>query len=144
MSYEFEKLMEERRIVKSKISSEMIKVELKSASYDLEKAKLSYGEGDYKWATIKAYYSIFHGIRALVYSKGYREKSHYALKIAFKELFIDSGEIERKYYRNFEDAMDLRESADYMSEYSEGGANDAIENAEETLEKIRTILNRWD
>ena len=142
MSYKFEKMLEERRIIKGKITQEMIAKELKSAEYDLNKAKLSSEEGDFKWATVKAYYAMFHGIRALVYSKGYREKSHYALKIAFKELFIDAGILERKYYKYFEDAMDLRESADYLSEYSEGGAKEAVENAGELLEKIRSIFER--
>jgi uncharacterized protein (UPF0332 family) len=94
MSYDFEKLLEERRIIKGKITQEMIAKELKSAEYDLNKAKLSYEEGDFKWAIVQAYYAMFHGIRALVYSKGYREKSHYALKIAFKELFVDAGILE--------------------------------------------------
>jgi len=140
MSYEFEKLLEERRLIKARITQEMIAKELKSAEYDLGKAKLSCKEGDFKWAIIQAYYSMFHGIRALIYSKGYREKSHYALKIAFKELFIDPGILEGKYHKHFEDAMNLRETADYLSEYSEEGAKEAVENAGELLEKIRSIF----
>ncbi len=142
MSYEFEKMLEERRIIKGKITKEMTAKELKSAEYDLNKAKLSSEEGDFKWAIVQAYYAMFHGIRALVYSKGYREKSHYALKIAFKELFVDAGMLERKYYKYFEDAMDLRESADYLSEYSEGGAKEAVENAGELLGKVRLIFEK--
>jgi len=30
---------------------------------------------------------MFHSVRGLVYSKGFREKSHYALLVAFEELF---------------------------------------------------------
>ena len=37
---------------------------------------------NYKWAIIQAYYSIFHGTRALLFKAGYREESHFALKIA--------------------------------------------------------------
>ena len=142
MSYEFEKMLKERWIIKGKITQEMIAKELKSAEYDLNKARLSYNEGDFKWAIVQAYYAMFHEIRALVYRKGYREKSHYALKIAFRELFVDAGVLERKYYKYFEDAMDLRESADYLSEYSEGGAKEAVENAGELLGKIKSVFER--
>jgi len=142
MSYEFEKMLEERRIIKGKVTQEMIAKELKSAEYDLNKAKLSYDESDFKWAIVQAYYAMFHGIRALVYRKGYREKSHYALKIAFKELFVDAGMLEKKYYKYFEDAMDLRESADYLSEYSEVGAKEAVENAGELLGNVRSIFEK--
>ena len=35
--------------------------ELETAKSDLERAKKTYKEGDYKWATIQIYYSIFPG-----------------------------------------------------------------------------------
>ena len=142
MSYEFEKLIQERRLIKGKITSEMISAELKSAEYDLGRAKASFKAGDFKWATVEAYYSMFHAVRALVYSRGYREKSHYALMVAFKELFVDAVVLEKKYHEYFADAMSLREGADYRSEYGEGGASETIENAEDMFGKSRQILRK--
>jgi len=36
---------------------------------------------------IAAYNSIFHSLRALLFFRGYREKSHYCLMVAVEELF---------------------------------------------------------
>ena len=142
MSYEFDKLLEERKLIKGGITPEMVEKEMKNAKLDLQRAEHTYDEEDYKWATVMAYYSMFHSIRALIYSKGYREKSHRALLIAFKELLIDSGILEEKYFKNFDYAMYLRESADYRGEYSEGSAAETIENAKDLLTVVEKILKR--
>jgi len=128
--------------MKAKIAPAMIEDEFRDAKYDLGKAKHSYEEADYKWATVQTYYSIFHLARALLYSEGYREKSHYALLVAIKEMFVKTGIIEAKYTDNFEDAMRLRQEADYRSEYSEGGAAETIENAEAMFDIVRGLLKR--
>jgi uncharacterized protein (UPF0332 family) len=41
----------------------MVSKELEGAKDDLETARKSLTAGDYKWATIQAYYSIFHAAR---------------------------------------------------------------------------------
>jgi uncharacterized protein (UPF0332 family) len=92
----------------------------------------------FKWATIQAYYSMFHSSRALLFSKGYREKSHFALLLALRELF--SKELERSLMGRFEDGMNLRQEADYGSKFSEAGAIDTIDGAEELLKKAKEIL----
>jgi uncharacterized protein (UPF0332 family) len=54
---------------------------------DLQDAQDSVQNNKFKWATIQGYYSMFHTMRALLFSKDYREKSHYALLLAIRELF---------------------------------------------------------
>ena len=65
----------------------MVAKELKGSGSDLETAKASYEAGNHKWATVQAYYSIFHAARALLYNKGFREKSHRGLLKALAELY---------------------------------------------------------
>jgi len=86
---DFERCIKERRLIKIKPSEEMIQKELDSAEYDLERARNSLNEEDFKWAAVQSYYSMFHATKALVLKKGYREKSHFCLIIALKELFLD-------------------------------------------------------
>jgi len=74
VSHEFKKCLKTRKIVKIEIDQEMIKKELEQAKYDLKRAKNSLKIGDFKWTIIQAYYSMFHSARALIFSKGYREK----------------------------------------------------------------------
>jgi uncharacterized protein (UPF0332 family) len=91
-----------------------------------------------KWDIIQGYYSMFHSARALLYSKGYREKGHYALSVAIEELF--SKELSLSMINSFRDAMDLRQQADYGLKFSETGAIETIKNAEKLLVKINEIL----
>ena len=87
---------------------------------------------------IQGYYSIFHAARALLYTKGFREKSHYALLIAIQELF--SNELEQSLIQGFENSMNLRQTADYGLASSKEGALDVMETAEKLLQRTKEIL----
>jgi len=52
----------------------MTEKEIKEAEYDLGRAGKAFNEKDFKWAIVKAYYSMFHAARAVMFSFGYREK----------------------------------------------------------------------
>lgn len=81
---------------------------------------------------------MFHSARALLFEKGFREKSHYALLAATRELYPN--EIERSLIQGFEHGMYLRQEADYGLKFSESGALDVIEIAEKLLERALAIL----
>jgi len=137
---EFETCLNERKIVKIKASTKMIEKEIDSAEYDLARARESLSHNDYKWASVQAYYSMFHSAKALVLNKGYREKSHYCLLVALKELYVETGELEKGFADNFEMCMDIRQEADYGLTYSTTSAELSIEYAEKLLEATKNIL----
>jgi uncharacterized protein (UPF0332 family) len=139
VSYKFKQLLEERKLSKIKLDKALILKEIEAAELDLETARKSLQDRNFKWATIQGYYSIFHAARALLFSKGFREKSHYALLIAIQELF--SNKLEQSLIQGFEDAMNLRQTADYGLTFSEEGAFDVIETAEKFLLKTKELLN---
>jgi uncharacterized protein (UPF0332 family) len=139
VSYKFKQLLEERKLSKIKLDKALILKEIGAAELDLETARKSLQDRNFKWATIQGYYSIFHAARALLFSKGFREKSHYALLIAIQELF--SNKLEQSLIQGFEDAMNLRQTADYGLTFSEEGAFDVIETAEKFLLKTKELLN---
>jgi len=58
--------------------------------------------------------------------------------IALKEFFLDTLGEER--INDFEEAMDLRESADYGSTYSDEDAKNLVRKAQEFLENVKRIL----
>jgi uncharacterized protein (UPF0332 family) len=138
LSLQFRRLLEERKLQRIEPKHDIITKETASAEYDLGKSKNSFEEADYKWAIVQAYYSMFHAARALIYSKGYREKSHRACLVALKEFFLDALGEER--IDDFEEAMDLRESADYGSAYTDEDARNLVAKAQEFLENVRRIL----
>ena len=84
---------------------------------------------------------MFHAARALVYSRGYREKSHHCLAVALRALFVDESEMDAQLVRDLLNAMNLREAADYEAEFSESGAKAVIASAEKFIEKAATILD---
>jgi HEPN domain-containing protein len=89
MKYQFEQCLKRGKIVRISIDEELIRKELRGAEEDLNSAKHSLAERDMKWAIIQGYYAQFHSIRALVFAKGYREKSHACLRYALEALYID-------------------------------------------------------
>jgi len=54
LSLEMRRLLEERRLVGSRIRRGMTLEELKEARYDLERSRKSLKDKDYKWATVQA------------------------------------------------------------------------------------------
>lgn len=140
IGYALQKLIRERKITKIKPDKEVIIKEIDAADYDLKKAHGTLDDNDAKWATIKAYYSIFHSARALLYSAGYREKSHRALLAALNELFVKTGKFPADLLQTFEDGMDLREDADYGQTFSKESASDLIDDAKVFLGKVKEML----
>jgi uncharacterized protein (UPF0332 family) len=135
----FKRFVGQRKLIKIGVDRELVIKEVEAAVSDLEEAKDSLSRERLKWATIQGYYSMFHTARALVYSKGFREKSHYALLVALRELF--KYELELELIQSFEDAMSLREEADYGLVFSEEGATSVVNGAEKLLNKVREILH---
>jgi len=140
VNQEFKQCLESGKIVSFPKGKELIGKELAVARSDLLDAKAGYENQRYKWCTIQAYYAMFHAARALVYSQGYREKSHYCLAVALRALFVEEGQIEAKFARDFLNAMNLREAADYEAEFSQSGAKAVIASAEKFIEKAAAIL----
>jgi len=84
---------------------------------------------------------MYHSARALVFSKGYREKSHFCLYVALQELFVEQGLLEVDLVESFHGSMRMRESADYREYFSQEGALLVIERAEQFLIKTGEILS---
>ncbi len=117
----------------------MIGDELAVAESDLAAATGSLKRADHKWATVQGYYSIFHAARALLFARGYREKSHRGLQAMLRDLY--SNEIPQRMFDDFRDAMIMRESADYGLVSSVEGAEDVLWRAKEFLRKAKGLLN---
>lgn len=140
MSKDYERCLKNGRIIKQAHTENLIPAELKAARSDLASARRSLKEDDDKWATIQAYYCIFHAARALLFAKGYREKSHFCLKAAIQVLYVDEGILDQEYVDDFDTTMLLRETADYKSDFSRDGSEAAIGSAENFLRRTEELL----
>jgi uncharacterized protein (UPF0332 family) len=141
VNQEFEQCLESKKIIAFPRGKDLVRKELSIAQSDLTEARAGLENQKYKWSTIQGYYAMFHAARALIYSRGYREKSHYCLAIAMRALFVDEGLMEAQSVRDFLNAMNLREAADYEAEFSESGARAVISAAERFIEKAAAVLN---
>jgi len=142
MNQDFKEALEKKKIFHFSKTKGLVDKELKVALDDLAEAKDRFKNERYKYATINAYYATFHAARALLFSKGYRERSHYALYIAIEALFVDTGLLDKRYSHILKDSMSLREDADYGGEFSKDGASLSINNAEEFIKKAKEALSR--
>jgi uncharacterized protein (UPF0332 family) len=141
MNAEFNKFLETGKITVFTHGTDLVDKELAVAKSDLIDAKAGFKDKRYKWSTIQAYYAMFHAARALIYSRNYREKSHYAVTVALKALFVEEKRLDARYVRDLLNAMNLREAADYKSEFSESGALAVITAAEAFITIAESILS---
>ena len=71
---EFQRCLAEGRIAVFGDGPKLVSRQVEIADADLAEAAASVSRGRWKWATVQAYYSMFHAARALLYARGFREK----------------------------------------------------------------------
>lgn len=143
MRDEFKKCLNNKKIIKFPKARDKVKIELKATKEDLKNAKNFLRNRNFKYATIAGYYSLFHAARVLLYSRGYRERSHYCLRVAIKELFVKEKLLDPEYLDLFDEALGLREAANYGSIYSKNGAEQTVKGAKKFLSAVLEILD-WN
>ncbi len=140
MNEAFKECLKNRKVIPFPRAKSLVKKEFEAAKDDLAEAKDRFKNGKHKYATINSYYSIFHAARALLYSKGYRERSHHCLSVALETLFVETGKMSNRFIGIFKNSMSLRENADYSGSFSKESALLSISNAQEFLEIAITFL----
>lgn len=139
MSEEFEGCLKRKKITEFERAKKLVQKEIDAAESDMISAKESMGKGGCKWATIQSYYSMFHSARALIYSSGYRERSHWCLIVAIRHLFVQKGLLSHKLVEALQLGKTLRENADYYGDFSKDAAARMIESAEEFIKAAKKI-----
>ena len=142
--FEFQRCLEKRWLVTMPEARYLVTKELDMARDDLVEAEAGYERGSYKWSTIQSYYAMFHGARALLYSRGYREKSHYCLSVAMRHLFVGKGLLKDILVDDMDDARALREDAGYRADFSETGAHHNLEAAKRFIARAIELLSEWE
>ncbi|OIO42814.1 MAG: hypothetical protein COY75_03765 [Nitrospirae bacterium CG_4_10_14_0_8_um_filter_41_23] len=141
MNPEFEDCLKKNKIRRFAQGKSLVEKELDTAAKDFSEARESLEREKFKWATIQAYYSMFHSARALLYDKNYREKSHYCLIIALKSLYVETGKLSISFIEGLQRGKRLREDADYYNDWSKIGAEEMVNMAKEFLEAVKTLVS---
>lgn len=140
MSQEFKKCLERGKIKKFSPGKKLAKKELRLAEEDLKISLESLSAGSYKWSIIQSYYAMFHSARALLYSRSYREKSHFCLIESIRTLFVETGQIDASLVETLMEAKNLREAADYYGDFSELNCKKMIKKSKEFLKAAKEII----
>ncbi|MFH1868487.1 MAG: HEPN domain-containing protein [Candidatus Omnitrophota bacterium] len=140
MKITFKDCMAKKRIFSFPPAKHLVDLEIEDAENDLQSAQEEFSKSGIKWATIKGYYSMFHAARALLYSRGYREKGHYCLYLAMGEFFVKEKKLDASLAEDLNNCMILREEADYRRKFSQEGASGTIEAAKRFLKAAKDIL----
>ena len=144
MNQEFKQYIKNKKIIPFPGGKALVRRELDIARGDLSDAITGFQNELYKWSTIQAYYAMRHAAKALIYSRGYRGRGHYSLVVALKALYVDTNIMEINIVRDFINAMNLREVAEYEAEFSLLGAKAVISAAERLIEQAGEILHMTD
>jgi len=114
----------------SDLSEEINRIINKAKDY-FQVAKELLESGNFEHAVSRAYYTVFHGMVAILFSKKMRFSSHAAVIAKFREYFIKTGIFPKEYSyfigELFEDRQDS--DYDYYSEIDEVQAKKDVENA---------------
>ena len=87
--------------------------------YDaLEDAKTMYEAGRYKNALNRAYYSIFHGMRAVNVLNGFDSSKHSGVIAHFNQNYVKEGIFPKETSKMIKLASLKRENADYLDFYA--------------------------
>lgn len=140
MGAKFEECLKKKGLRISADAKRLVKKEVEAAKNDLKEAEEGLKREAFKWSTIQSYYAMFHAARALIYAKGYREKSHYCLRIALEELYVVPGDLPAHIIDAFQVGKELRENADYESHFSEIGARKLVKAAQEFLQHAKRLV----
>lgn len=131
--------LEQGFLKKIGIDNLLINKEIEESKYDLGKAEKAFDEKDFKWCIIKAYYSMFHAARAVLFKLGYMEKRHFAISVVLEDL-NKKGKLESKYLNDFNAAISSREEADYHYTYSKEIAEHNLLIAKEFFSRLKNLL----
>ena len=114
----------------TKISKELSKHRLEQAKEDLAACKMLYEAKFYKSANNRAYYSIFHSIKAVLALEPIDFKRHKDVTAYFNKNYVNTEIFPKKLGHKIAEATVVREDSDYDDEF--------VVKSEETEQQIKT------
>lgn len=127
--------------MKSRISRELVMHRLEQAKNELADAKLLYRNKSYLSANNRAYYSIFHTIRAVLALESIDFKRHKDVIAYFNKNYINTEIFPRKMGKRIAQANRIREDSDYDDEFI--AKPEATEAQIETAEELINLVDEY-
>ena len=121
---------------------ELSKYRFETSLEDIADAKLMFENGRYKNTLNRAYYSIFHAIKAVCVLDGFDSSKHSGVISYFNMNYVKTGFFSKEMSKIIREASANREKADYQDFFvaSKDEAEKQIKRAEEFSEIIKGYL----
>lgn len=141
---EFEDCINKGLLRKIPASNEKARGSIRTAERWLEEAEKSLESSLYNSSVLCSYLSMFHSARAILFSDGYREKSHYCIVRYLEEKYAKKGLLETKWIDLLDHYRDLRHTNQYSIESfaTKEEAEQALDTAQKFLERMKTLLEK--
>lgn len=119
-----------------------IQLEMEAGNEALEAARSLVEKGLYRSAMSRAYYALFHHIKALLYTQGLEPKSHEELEHLFGLHFVKSGKVDIKSAKLLARLQKYRERSDYglVTVFTKEDLEQELKEVEEFLADIQRYL----
>ncbi len=88
-------------------------LEIEAGLEALKAARALVEEGLYRSAMSRAYYALFHHVKALLYTQGFEPRSHEGLEHLFGLHFVKSGRVDPSSAKLLARLQKYREQSDY-------------------------------
>jgi uncharacterized protein (UPF0332 family) len=124
----------DRLIRKESRASERVTISLETAERFIRSAQKNLEIEEYEMAQLAAYNSVFHSGRALLFAKGYVERSHFCLVVALKHLYQKDENL-KKLLNTFDKMRISRHNVQY------GGTFVTYEEAEFSIKFAEELFN---
>jgi uncharacterized protein (UPF0332 family) len=133
-------LLHKGLIKKQGVEQEEIKGSIEISARFLDRAKGNLEMNFYDVAFLLAYNSMFHAVRSLLFKQGYKERGHFALIAALKELYKNDTQL-TGYLEVLDNYRLTRHAIQYSGELSnELNAIQSIKDAEKILRLVKKKL----
>ena len=121
---------------------DLSKYRLEKAEAVLKTAKRLLDDEDYASANNRAYYSIFHAMRAVIALDGEDYKKHSAVIVRFSEKYLKTDVLPREFGKLVSNASRIRNRSDYQDFYicSIDDTRALVTGAEKFLESVKNYL----
>lgn len=138
-SMTYKQCFERGLLRKATIENEEILHQLEIAENYIKKAESICRNETFDMSFLASYISIFHSARALLYTKGYKERSHFCLFEFIRNEFKNNKEIAR-FAEIGQNYRETRHKIQYDGSLcSEDSAKEAIDDAKEFLKKAKIL-----
>ena len=120
------------------------KYRLERSQEDLQCAEKLFNDGHFRAANNRAYYAIFHAMRAVNVLDEFDSSKHSGVIAHFNQYHVKTGDFNKRASKIIQNAMEMREHADYEDFFvaSKKDAEEQICRAEEFLECVKGYLER--